>query len=133
MGCCGDKIKGALKNIHGVVNVGHQIVQSKFNQAQRLFFVLPKEKCNIADERMEICRVCEMSTWMTKEKFWSWVEQNGGEEKFFAEIDHLTDWPLLPKQPNARRKRLLCRLCKCPCASKSYVMKAECPGKFWKR
>jgi hypothetical protein len=117
MSCCGKKV--------------NMIIKGNFLALMDKLRLLPEEKYEFADTRIDRCRECGFCTWMTWNKYWKWVDENGGKKKFFAEIDNLTKWPLLPKQRYDRKRKLFCRVCKCWVPAKAFLKNEQCPKNFW--
>jgi hypothetical protein len=106
-------------------------VQGNALLALDFLFVWPPEKYVFAGIRLETCRLCDESTWMTVAEYAGWIEKNGGMVKFASQIDKLTSWPALPKQEYSPKKKLFCRVCKCWLPAKTYVKNEQCPLNKW--
>ncbi len=126
---CGDIIKKASAIIGKAGQIAAGAVLEKVDDV----FQLPTERHHMAEVRKTICRQCDMHTWMFESEFWAWVNANGGRKKFYAEIDDLTGWALLPAQEYQKGRRLMCRICKCWLGKKSLLKTAACSKGLWPR
>lgn len=116
MSCCG-KIKKGLNIAQGNLAV----ILDKIN-------LLPPNGFLYHSIRLRACRGCQHHTYLTEEQYLDWINDNGGIEKFIAEIDTLESWPALPVvQDNKPNAKLFCSLCKCWLPAKSYVKREKCP------
>ena len=124
MGCCG-KIKKGLSIIQGNVAV----ILERLN-------VLPNEVFPYHPIRIRACRNCKHHTYLSEQEYIDWISDNGGLEKFIAEIDALENWPPLPVvQEDKAETKLFCSLRKCWLPAKAYVKKEICPVDYpdWKK
>jgi hypothetical protein len=119
VGCCGKIAKVA------------RIAEGNFLHLMNKMQMLPEKTCAGSNARLDECRRCDNQTWLTWDEFWEWVDENGGKKKFFAEIDGLETWPLLPDNKYKPGLKLFCRICKCWLPAKSYVKEEMCPLAKW--
>jgi hypothetical protein len=94
MSCCGKLIQ----SVETVARIAEGAMWELLDQ----HFRLPAEKCSLSGTRLAICRACESGTYLNKNEYWTWVDANGGKQKFLSDIGDLTGWPPLPSR-NCRR------------------------------
>jgi hypothetical protein len=120
MSCCGETIK----KLAGI-SVGYSAVW-----LDRLFH-LPRPKYQYADVRLAICRMCEKSTWLTRQSYVNWIDVHSGKGKFVRDISNLESWPELPVGDQEPGAKLFCRICKCWLPAKAYIKDEKCPLNKW--
>jgi hypothetical protein len=124
MSCCGKLIQ----SVETVARIAEGAMWELLDQ----HFRLPAEKCSLSGTRLAICRTCESGTYLNKNEYWTWVDANGGKQKFLSDIGDLTGWPPLPKRDFAGGGKLCCRICKCWIPKKAFVKSEQCPLGLWK-
>lgn len=129
MTCCGGKIKRAVNTVSAGVEKAAAIVKGNALHTFDGLYLLPKEKYAFADTRLATCRVCDKSTWMTRQEYASWLWEHKIE--VIRHIEDLSVLPELPKQEYRKGRLLFCRVCKCWLPAKTFVKDKKCPNGLW--
>jgi hypothetical protein len=80
--------------------------------------------------RIEVCRACEKSTWMTKADYAAWLLTHG--VAVIKKIDDLASLPELAiNKEQTDGKTLFCAICKCWIPAKAGNNNETCPLNKW--
>lgn len=121
MGCCGDKTGKVRK----LAEIGASYVRLG---TDALRITKPYKH---TEERLDICRGCDDSTWMSLREYEAYLVANGITE-IIENIDCLEKLPSPPKNPySKKRRRLVCMLCKCLLRVKAGRGKNRCNAGKW--
>lgn len=80
-----------------------------------------------AESRINICRQCELRTYLSILEYNGWIKENGGYARFIQEVHGLDAWPDLPDNKDENNGEIFCRKCKCLLRAKAYSLDEKCP------